>query len=157
MRLTKLHISMLAIGFFLAAPAHAQMGGGMSPTPSGPNPADAAVPYNNGIAAFNAGNYEEAIRELRKARAADGSDGAIPYALGLAYSASGKKKEAKLAFQGADSGASPSFDGFFVLFAGAGDSVARAVPSSEPESSVRMLRTNGEMTTASYLSDSSVT
>src|SRR4029450_2983438 len=54
-----------------------------------------------GVAAFKAGDYPKAIRELRAARAANSSDGAIPYALGLAYAASGKKQEAKQAFQAA--------------------------------------------------------
>jgi len=100
MRLTKLHISAAAIGLVLASGAHAQMGGGSMPT-SGPAQADATVPYKNGVAAFNSGDYPTAIRELRKAYDANSSVGAIPYALGLAYTASGKKKEAKQAFQDA--------------------------------------------------------
>ena len=100
MRLTKLQISAAAIGLVVASGAHAQMGGG-SMSPSGPAQADATVPYKNGVAALNAGDYPTAIRELRKAYDANSGEGAIPYALGLAYTASGKKKEAKQAFQGA--------------------------------------------------------
>lgn len=75
--------------------AQAQMGG-MAPTPQREDP---AVPYQAGVAAFNAGDYAEAIRQLRSARRASPSDGAINYALGLAYNASGDKQEAKQAFQ----------------------------------------------------------
>ncbi len=101
MRLTILHISAAAIGLVFASQAQAQMGGGMMPESTPAPEVDATVPYRNGIAAFNAGDYPTAIRELRAARSANSSDGAIPYALGLAYAASGKKKEAKQAFQGA--------------------------------------------------------
>ncbi len=80
---------------FIAPAAHAQMGG---MAPSAPRQ-DPAVPYQAGIAAFNAGNYSEAIRQLRTARRASPSDGTINYALGLAYNANGDKEEAKIAFE----------------------------------------------------------
>ncbi|MGH6952072.1 MAG: tetratricopeptide repeat protein [Vitreimonas sp.] len=80
----------------LATGAHAQMGG-MSPQ-STPQREDPTVPYQAGVAAFNAGNYPEAIRQLRTARRALPSDGNINYALGLAYNASGDKEEARTAF-----------------------------------------------------------
>lgn len=76
------------------------MGGGMMPS-SSPIEVDATVPYQNGVAALQAGDYPTAIRELRKAYDANSLDGNIPYALGLAYVASDKKAEAKKAFQGA--------------------------------------------------------
>ena len=101
MRLTTLQISAAAIGLVLASGAHAQMGGGSMPSSSGPAQADATVPYKNGVAALNSGDYPTAIRELRKAYDANSSEGAIPYALGLAYTGAGKKAEAKKAFQGA--------------------------------------------------------
>lgn len=101
MRQPILHMSAAMFGLVLAPQAHAQMGGGMMPESTPAPQVDATVPYQNGIAAFNAGDYAKAIRELRTARNANSSDGAIPYALGLAYAASGKKKEAKQAFQGA--------------------------------------------------------
>jgi len=101
MRLTKLHISAAAIGLGLASSAHAQMGGGMAPDASPAPQADATVPYHNGVTALQAGDYPTAIRELRKAYDANSIDGNIPYALGLAYAADGKKPEAKKAFQGA--------------------------------------------------------
>lgn len=80
----------------LSTAAHAQMG--MSPQ-STPQRADPTVPYQAGVAAFNAGNYAEAIRQLRTARRALPSDGNINYALGLAYNASGDKQEARTAFE----------------------------------------------------------
>lgn len=101
MQLTKLCVSVGVFSLVLAAQAHAQMGGGMALPSGGETQVDATVPYQNGVAAFKAGDYAKAIRELRTARAANSSDGAIPYALGLAYAASGKKKEAKQAFQSA--------------------------------------------------------
>jgi len=77
MRLTKLQISAAAIGLVLASAAHAQMGGGSMPS-SGPAQTDATVPYKNGVAALNSGDYPTAIRELRKAYDANSSEGAIP-------------------------------------------------------------------------------
>jgi Flp pilus assembly protein TadD len=88
-----------AIGCALRATgAHAQMGGGMAPQ-STPQREDPAVPYRAGVAAFNAGDYAEAIRQLRTARRASPSDGNINYALGLAYSASGEREEARTALE----------------------------------------------------------
>jgi tetratricopeptide (TPR) repeat protein len=100
MPLTKLRLWAALASFAFASPGLAQMSGGMTPTPSVPE-VDPAIPYQNGIAAFNAGDYVKAIRELRAARDASSGDGVINYALGRAYAASGKKKEAKQAFQSA--------------------------------------------------------
>ena len=101
MRLTKLHLPLLAIGLAAATPAHAQMGGGGGMMPSGGSQVDATVPYKKGIAALEAGDFAKAIKELRAAQNANSSEGAIPYALGLAYTGAGKKEEAKKAFQSA--------------------------------------------------------
>jgi Flp pilus assembly protein TadD len=60
---------------------------------------DPNAPYQAGVAAFNAGNYTEAIRQLREARRARPNDGVINYALGIAYNANGEKEEAKTALQ----------------------------------------------------------
>lgn len=85
-------------GMLLAPCSYAQMGG-MAPS-STPAPArDPAIPYQAGVAAFNAGNYAEAIRQLRTARRARPNDGNINYALGLAYNANGEKEEARTAFE----------------------------------------------------------
>lgn len=100
MRLSKLQLFAALIGLALASQAQAQMGGGMMPS-SSPIEVDATVPYKNGVAALQAGDYPTAIRELRKAYDANSIDGNIPYALGLAYAGDGKKAEAKKAFQGA--------------------------------------------------------
>ncbi|MEQ1810807.1 MAG: tetratricopeptide repeat protein [Terricaulis sp.] len=83
---------------FVAPSAYAQMGGGMAPSSSAPRQ-DPAVPYQAGVAAFNAGNFPEAIRQLRNARRASPNDGVINYALGLAYNANGEKEEAKTALE----------------------------------------------------------
>ena len=85
-----------ALALVIAAPpALAQMGGGMSPSSSGPDP---QVAYAAGVAAFNAHNYAEAIRQLRAARASAPSNGGINYALGLAYIGAGQKQDAREAF-----------------------------------------------------------
>lgn len=90
-------LAALACVFSALAPvAHAQMGGGMQSTPQREDP---TAPYQAGVAAFNAHDYPEAIRQLRAARRALPSDGNINYALGLAYAANGDKDEAKSSFQ----------------------------------------------------------
>lgn len=89
-------VALGSIACALAPMAQAQMGGGMAPTPEREDP---TVPYQAGVAAFNAGNYAEAIRQLRTARRALPSDGNINYALGLAYNANGDKDDAKQAFE----------------------------------------------------------
>jgi TolA-binding protein len=76
------------------------MGGGMAPE-STPVQADATEPYKNGVAALQSGDYPTAINLLRKAYDINSMDGNIPYALGMAYVADGKKAEARKAFQGA--------------------------------------------------------
>ena len=91
-------ITALALACSTIAPsAHAQMGG-MAPSSSAPQQ-DPTAAYQAGVAAFNAGNFPEAVRQLRNARRARPSDGTINYALGLAYNANGEKEEAKTAFE----------------------------------------------------------
>lgn len=99
MLLAKLRLWTAFAALACAPAAHAQMGMDMAPTPMNQQQADPTVPFNNGMAAFNAGDYPKAIRELLKARAARPDDGTINYALGLAYAGGAKKKEAKQAFQ----------------------------------------------------------
>jgi tetratricopeptide (TPR) repeat protein len=82
----------------LAPIAQAQMGGGMG-MQSSPQQQDPTIPYRAGVAAFNAGDFAEAIRQLRTARRALPSDGNVNYALGLAYNANGDKDEARQAFE----------------------------------------------------------
>jgi len=98
MLLAKLRLSTAFVVLACAGTAQAQMGMDMAPTQN-QEQADPTIPFNNGIAAFNAGDYPKAIRELTKARAARPEDGTINYSLGMAYAASAKKKEAKQAFQ----------------------------------------------------------
>lgn len=96
MRLAQLAAAALVCSALGAPPAHAQMGMGMQSTPQREDPTAA---YQAGVAAFNAHNYPEAIRQLRSARRASPNDGAINYALGLAYNANGDKSEAKTSFE----------------------------------------------------------
>lgn len=71
-------------------------GGGSAPSPS--RSEDPAVPYQAGVAALNAQNYREAIRQFRNARRAAPNNGAINFALGMAYSGNGDKDDAREAF-----------------------------------------------------------
>ena len=88
-------IALSALVLVIAAPpAVAQMGGGMgmSSSSSGPNPQQA---YAAGVAAYNAHNYVEAIRQLRNARSAAPNNGGVNFALGLAYIGAGQKQDAR--------------------------------------------------------------
>ena len=98
MLLAKLRLWTAFAAFACAGAAQAQMGMDMAPTQN-QEQADPTIPFHNGITAFDAGDYPKAIKELLKARAARPDDGTINYALGLAYAAAAKKKEAKQAFQ----------------------------------------------------------
>lgn len=74
-------------------------GGGMMTGPSVSSREDPAAAYQAGVAALNAQNYAEAVRQLRNARRAAPSDGIINFALGLAYSGAGDADEARGAFE----------------------------------------------------------
>lgn len=100
MQSSKLRLWVALVALPLASAAHAQMGGGMAPTPS-MEQADPTIPFQKGVAALDSGDFTTAVKELRKARDARPDDGVINYALGRAYAGAGKKKEAKSAFQGA--------------------------------------------------------
>lgn len=88
----------LVLGCTLLAPCASAQMGGMAPSSSARRQ-DPTVPYQAGVAAFNDGNFPEAIRQLRTARRALPNDGNINYALGLAYNSNGEKEEAKTAFE----------------------------------------------------------
>lgn len=104
MRPVKAVAALIVACALVATPAaHAQMGGGVMGGSSAPQE-DPTVPYNAGIAAFNAGNHAEAVRQLRAARRAAPNDNAINYALGLALNATGEKEDARQAFQRASRG-----------------------------------------------------
>lgn len=75
-------------------------GGGMSS--SGPTVSpreDPAAAYQAGVAALNAQNYAEAMRQLRIARRAAPNDGIINYALGLALAGAGETEDAQRTFE----------------------------------------------------------
>jgi tetratricopeptide (TPR) repeat protein len=77
--------------------ANAQMGGGGGMTSSG-----AAIPdqgaYNRGVDAYQARDYEAAIRYLRAARRPAPDHGGVNYVLGMSYLGIGDKEEAREAF-----------------------------------------------------------
>ena len=69
-------------------------GGGMSATPSGGD-RDPAVAYQAGVAALQAHNYAEAIRQFRTAQHAAPNNGVVNYALGLSYLGANDKSNAR--------------------------------------------------------------
>jgi tetratricopeptide (TPR) repeat protein len=86
-----------AAPFALAAPnggGSSSMGGG---APSQRDDPQAA--YQAGVAALNAQNYREAVRQFRLARRALPNNGTINYALGMAYAGNDDSDEAKGAFE----------------------------------------------------------
>ncbi len=101
--LTKFAIAAALIAASATPMALAAGGGGGSMGGGGPsassNPReDPAAAYQAGVAALNAQNYREAIRQFRTAQRAARNNGVINYALGLAYAGNGDKDEALGAF-----------------------------------------------------------
>lgn len=82
----------------LATPAAAQMGGGDMGGSEAPR-RDPSEAYNAGLAAMEARNYAEAVRQFRSARRIAPNDPRINYALGVAYQAAGEPAEARTAFE----------------------------------------------------------
>jgi tetratricopeptide (TPR) repeat protein len=99
------HLALVTLVAFLtgAAPALADGGGGggMSRPSASPGATreDPTRAYQAGIAALQAENYRDAIRELRTARRAAPNDGAINYALGVAYVGAGETDDARGALE----------------------------------------------------------
>lgn len=94
---TLLCAAMLAV---TTSPSSAQMGGGMGMgSSSGPSQASPQAAYQAGVAALQAHDYPEAIRQFRLARRASPGDGNINYALGLSLAGGGDKQGARGAFQ----------------------------------------------------------
>jgi len=92
-------LALVVLGLFAlaAAPvATAQMGGG-GMSSSGPAGPDQAA-YDRGITAFQAQDYEAAIRYLRAARRPAPDHGGVNYALGMSYLAIGNREQARDAF-----------------------------------------------------------
>ena len=67
---------------------------GMSSTPRGGD-RDPAVAYQAGVAALQAHNYTEAVRQFRIAQHAAPNNGTVNYALGLSYLGSNDKNNAR--------------------------------------------------------------
>jgi tetratricopeptide (TPR) repeat protein len=89
--------------------ATAQMGGGGSMGSSGPEGPDTDA-YDAGIEAYQARNFEEAIRQLQRARRPAPNHGGVNYALGMSYLGLNDKEQALEAFRRAvrDRNAPPS-------------------------------------------------
>ncbi len=93
-----------AVFVCLAAPMAMADGGGGGGSMGGSTPSmspreDPAAAYQAGVTALNAQNYREAIRQFRTARRMAPNDGAINYALGVAYMGNGDNDEARGAFE----------------------------------------------------------
>lgn len=104
--LTKLAFAAMFLGIAATPIASAAGGGGGGMGGGGPSSSSSArqdptAAYQAGVAAINAQNYREAVRQLRTARRALPHDGIINYALGVAYSGNGDKDEARRAFEDA--------------------------------------------------------
>jgi tetratricopeptide (TPR) repeat protein len=100
----KLKLTLVALALAcVAAPAALADGGGggggMSTGPSASTREDPTAAYQAGVAALNARDYAEAVRQLRNARRAAPSDGIINFALGLAYVGAGETDDARGAFE----------------------------------------------------------
>jgi tetratricopeptide (TPR) repeat protein len=93
-----LFISMPGQLAFASGGGGGMSGGGMSatPAPSGQDPVQA---YQAGVAAMQAHNYREAIRQFRITQRAAPHDGPVNYALGLAYAGNNDNRGAKDCFQ----------------------------------------------------------
>jgi tetratricopeptide (TPR) repeat protein len=98
----KLKLVALALACVGAPSALADGGGGGGMSSSGPNVSpreDPTAAYQAGVAALNAQNYTEAVRQFRAARRAAPNDGIINFALGLAYVGAGDTDDARGAFE----------------------------------------------------------
>lgn len=98
-------LKMIAVALVLAgagapsALADGSGGGGMMTGPNSSPSESPAAAYQAGVAALNAQNYAEAVRQLRTARRAAPNDGVINFALGLAYVGTGETGDARGAFE----------------------------------------------------------
>jgi tetratricopeptide (TPR) repeat protein len=99
----KLKFTVVALILAFAAPSALADGGGggggMMSSPSASPREDPAAAYQAGVAALNAQNYAEAVRQLRTARRAAPNDGVVNFALGLAYVGAGEADDARGAFE----------------------------------------------------------
>lgn len=102
-RIAKLLIVGAALASAIAAPlALAAPSGGGGGNMGGGAPSsreDPQAAYQAGVAALNAQNYREAIRQFRTARRAAPDNGVINYALGRAYVGNNQDDEAQNAFE----------------------------------------------------------
>jgi tetratricopeptide (TPR) repeat protein len=99
--MTKLAVVAGMLAMAAAAPlafaAGSSGGGSMSSTPS--NREDPQAAYQAGVAAMNAQNYREAIRQFRAARRGLPDNSTINFALGRAYVGNNEDGEAQDAFE----------------------------------------------------------
>jgi tetratricopeptide (TPR) repeat protein len=99
----KLRIALAAaLACALAAPSAMAAPGGGGGSMSGGTPSqreDPQAAYQAGVAALNAQNYREAIRQFRSARRALPNNGTINYALGRAYAGDDQNDRAQEAYE----------------------------------------------------------
>lgn len=97
----KLAAALVLAGGLIAAPASLVSaagggggGGGSAPSASGPQ-YDPADEYREGVAAYNAGNFDLAARHFKKVTRVARRNGEAHYLLGLSYMQAGKTKRAR--------------------------------------------------------------
>jgi tetratricopeptide (TPR) repeat protein len=96
-----LRLAALAVLASAAAVGAAFAAGSSGSAPSAPSVSrvDPQAAYQAGVAALNAQDYREAVRQLRIARRELPNNGTINYALGLAYIGAGEADDAQGAFE----------------------------------------------------------
>lgn len=91
--------ALLCMAAPLATAAPGGGGGGMGGGGAPPSREDPQAAYQAGVAALNAQNYREAIRQFRTARRALPDNGTINFALGRAYEGNNEANEAQRAYE----------------------------------------------------------
>jgi tetratricopeptide (TPR) repeat protein len=103
----KLALSLVAAALMAAPLAMADPGGGMGgggsnnngPSVTDRSSRDPQAAYQAGVAALNAQNWAEAIRQFRVVRRSAPNNGTVNYALGLAYSGAGDTDNARTSLE----------------------------------------------------------
>ncbi|MEM1052573.1 MAG: tetratricopeptide repeat protein [Pseudomonadota bacterium] len=96
----KLATALMLVGGIIAAPvslvaaAGGGGGGGAAPSASGPQ-YDPAEEYRQGVAAYNAGDFDQAVRHFKKVTRVARRNGEAHYLLGLSYMQAGNAKRAR--------------------------------------------------------------
>ncbi len=100
----RLVTALMLAGGLIAAPVSlvsaAGGGGGAAPSASGPQ-YDPAEEYRQGVAAYSAGDFDQAVRHFKKVTRAARRNGEAHYLLGLSYMQTGNVKRARKSLENA--------------------------------------------------------